>query len=390
MAESDAPSTRVVCEGALIGSDVSKRPGRRFVALDAWRGIAALMVIAYHLPLTAAAPLGPLWQHGYLFVDFFFALSGFVLAWVYGESLRDRRNLGPFLWRRLARVYPLHLVTLLPFVVVVALGLMPDAFRAADHQWSDLGWSATLLYGLEDLGHGWNVPSWSISTEWWSYVLFALLVPLGRTRMAAVIAVVAAIVLVVRWEGLIAAANIERTALGFTLGVLARDVYRALVTRWSPAGATALEVAVVATTLVGVMALGGTWAECLLPVLFTCAVLVFAKGQGALSRALSGGVGKALGRLSFGAYLHHHFVVLVVTWAAIELGLVVGLTRPGQALPVAGGLPELLGLAAVVFPVTIGLAWLTERTIERPLYRWARARVGLHPVPRRADPTPPE
>jgi peptidoglycan/LPS O-acetylase OafA/YrhL len=95
--------------------------------LTALRFFAAMWVVLYHYwpNLQGAAAMPALVGKGYLGVELFFTLSGFILCHVYLESFGEGRfRYGAFLWNRLARVYPLHLATLLG---VMALGLAATA-----------------------------------------------------------------------------------------------------------------------------------------------------------------------------------------------------------------------------------------------------------------------
>src|SRR6185295_1034825 len=83
--------------------------------LEAVRGIAALLVVLHHLSLNPGSLLAyvPLLQQGWLFVDLFFVLSGYVIAAVRAESPPTSQAARRFLIRRFFRLYPLHLATLL-------------------------------------------------------------------------------------------------------------------------------------------------------------------------------------------------------------------------------------------------------------------------------------
>ncbi|MEZ5955910.1 MAG: acyltransferase [Hyphomonadaceae bacterium] len=149
-------------------------------SLTSLRFIAAFWVLLYHFKDHLGLGMGQfgLVADGYLGVDLFFTLSGFILAHVYMTSLEGGRfDYGGFLKNRVARVYPMHLAALaamiMLFVVATAMGAgvgSPDAFT-----WSDLpahlfmvhAWGATSAVG-------WNFPSWSISAEWLAYLLFPL------------------------------------------------------------------------------------------------------------------------------------------------------------------------------------------------------------------------
>jgi len=114
---------------------------------------------------------------GYLGVELFFVLSGFILCHVYRTSVEDGSfRYGAFLWNRLARVYPLHLATM---AGIGALGLAA-AVAGMNIDSTIVSWPslpANLLmvhaWGLAPEA-GWNHPSWSISAEWFAYLSFPL------------------------------------------------------------------------------------------------------------------------------------------------------------------------------------------------------------------------
>ncbi|HEY3919244.1 MAG TPA: acyltransferase [Stellaceae bacterium] len=152
------------------------------------RGIAALVVLGFHALHLSQATNGVGLSRGYLAVDFFFFLSGFVLAHVYGRSLDERpsrRQLVQFLWARVARIYPVHLCAL-------AL-LLP--FYNSSPEFSGRALLINLVLGQGPwLGYlNWNIPSWSISAEFYAYLLFPVVVhSLLRKRSVALPAGIAA------------------------------------------------------------------------------------------------------------------------------------------------------------------------------------------------------
>jgi peptidoglycan/LPS O-acetylase OafA/YrhL len=144
--------------------------------LTALRFFAAAWVVLFHYwpHLQGAAALEVV-NKGYLGVELFFTLSGFILCHVYRTAVEEQRfSYGAFLWARLARVYPLHLATL------VGLGLVAGAATVAGFavdpnilSWQALPANLLLLqaWGLAPVA-GWNHPSWSISAEWFAYLTF--------------------------------------------------------------------------------------------------------------------------------------------------------------------------------------------------------------------------
>ncbi len=152
--------------------------------LTSLRFIAAFWVLLYHFKDHLGLDLGRwgLVADGYLGVDLFFSLSGFILAHVYLTSLEGGRfGHGGFLKNRIARVYPMHLAALAAMIVLfagasaVGAGVgSPDAFK-----WSDLPAHLLMIHAWGTTeAVGWNFPSWSISAEWAAYLLSPLIAAL--------------------------------------------------------------------------------------------------------------------------------------------------------------------------------------------------------------------
>jgi peptidoglycan/LPS O-acetylase OafA/YrhL len=167
--------------------------------LTSIRGIAAMAVVIYHFAGNFAdkfyldnATL--LFSRGYLWVDFFFLLSGFILSHVHAEEFaRGSAPYHAFLLKRIARVYPLHVVTL--FILLLPL-FWPRA-QVLQTTRTPASFVSNLLmvqaWGASD--HlSWNYPSWSISDEWAAYLLFPVIVAVfyrGSLILAATVAALA-------------------------------------------------------------------------------------------------------------------------------------------------------------------------------------------------------
>jgi len=151
--------------------------GQNIRPLTSLRFFAALWVVLFHYWNNLTGVMPAFVQKGYLGVELFFVLSGFILCHVYRTSLEDGRfRYGSFLWARLARVYPLHLATLgglgLVAWVATSRGLRVDPNILS---WASLPANLTLTqaWGFAPVA-GWNHPSWSISAEWFAYLSFPL------------------------------------------------------------------------------------------------------------------------------------------------------------------------------------------------------------------------
>jgi len=146
--------------------------------LTALRFMAALWVVLYTFwPNLDVGFLPNLAAKGYLGVELFFVLSGFILSHVYLHAFAEKRfSYRGFLWARIARVYPLHVFTLLGVMALglaaVAVGLSIDASILS---WKSLPAHLLMLHAWGFAGEaGWNHPSWSISAEWFAYLAFPL------------------------------------------------------------------------------------------------------------------------------------------------------------------------------------------------------------------------
>lgn len=173
-------------------TEASSRP-QRFLILDLIRGLAAIAVVFNHWKhfffrgvdaanaydranSPAYGALWPLYEYGWLAVDLFFSLSGFVFFFLYAEKVAAR-NVGAreFFILRVSRLYPLHIVTLLVVAGLQALArystgsflVYPDndAYHFVLNLLFLSGW------GLER-GHSFNAPIWSVSVEVALYFLF--------------------------------------------------------------------------------------------------------------------------------------------------------------------------------------------------------------------------
>jgi peptidoglycan/LPS O-acetylase OafA/YrhL len=164
-------------------------------ALTGVRGVAALWVAAFHGLNSLApgvrlpSPLANLIQSGWLAVDLFFVLSGFVISYAHMNDfeLVAIKNSWAFWKLRLARIYPAHATVALlwlPLIgaAVAAHGSLP-ASLAQNFNLRTFVYALTLTNGWGlPASQGWNLPSWSVGSEWFAYVTFPL-IALGLRRL---------------------------------------------------------------------------------------------------------------------------------------------------------------------------------------------------------------
>lgn len=165
------------------------QPQRATIApLTGLRAFAALWVVSHHLrrPILTLVPdseaLERFLAAGFLGVDLFALLSGFVISYNYAEALRrpSARATLRYLRLRLARIYPLHLFTLgLMLLAYLALPRFGSAaIESANYGARDFLLNLLLIHGWGlNAGPSWNVPSWTVSAEWFCYLCFPLAAP---------------------------------------------------------------------------------------------------------------------------------------------------------------------------------------------------------------------
>jgi peptidoglycan/LPS O-acetylase OafA/YrhL len=352
-----APSTGVEPRG---------RPA--IAALTGLRAVAAVWVVLVHYRgdilalLPAARPLEPLLAAGYLGVDIFFVLSGFVLAYNYSERLsRWRpREAASFVQNRVARVWPVHLATLhadlLQAWVVGTLGVTAGGHRRTPGAYLE---TLTMTHAWWNDRPSFNAPAWSISAEWAAYLACpVLLILLARLRSAWAASALAlagyGVMLTVfaLWalpNGNVPHAGMLRLGVEFCAGVLALRVYQR---RPRLVGALALPLAgaVVAVVLVVPAAAHGYWLAPALGLLVLCIAL----DVGPLARLLARGGFVFWGEASYCLYMTH---VLLMT------GLH-GLVAPTDV----ASRPALvrLGVLALYLVVLAAAAVLLHRYVEVP------------------------
>lgn len=380
------------------------------LTLDSIRGIAAVTVVIHHVILMptflAAFPNHawidcPFFRSGGFLVDLFFVLSGMVMSLSYLQSDFGRFSLRDFMVRRFARVYPLHVVMLfvtllfrLVRIALVAAGAIvavPAAFEVNNAYSFFLN-----LFLLHSLGFvhylNWNAPSWSISVEFYTYLVFAIVVLIAK-RLGSLRWLYAFAVLLAAGSWFTLAVVLEKRDLGaqydfgilrcftsFFIGVLTVKIVSLLpsgIRRANPYWLGGFQLAAMAATFAHV------WLVEAHPWISFAAPLTFAVFLGSLlafpnaafvPRLLVAKPLVWLGARSYSIYMVHAFVVLLAEYFVRALG-----ARPIAALDaVYPGLSTTLNLVVVLAAVLV-LSNLTYRHVELPGGRLARNILGRIP-----------
>lgn len=358
---------------------MSAKPELR--ALTSVRGIAAWWVVFFHLAPAlgwAPPPFVDFLRKGYLAVDFFFLLSGFVIWLSYADRLRDggAGAVGAFLKRRIARIWPLHAFLLCG---AVALALVFEATGRADpvlFPWAELPLHFLLIQNWGFTGDlSWNFPAWSISAELGAYLAFPLLAwSLDWRRLPSIVVVAAIAGLLALLATIVAAAgadnlNAQTPRLGLIRCLFefsAGTAVCALWLRWRDAPLIpALASAMLAVLMLAAEATGALPEPLAMPGAFAALLLALALTSGLRGNLLDSAPLHWLGTISYATYLSH-----ALMWKVFKLALVSDVrdVPPWQI--------------ALFVAIVLAASDLLYRLVERPAQRWLNAR-RLRPVRRR-------
>ncbi len=367
----------------------------KILELESVRGLAALMVVLFHtpawyLPLFDVSVV----RNGFLMVHLFFVLSGFVIYKAYGARLHTAMDLMKFQALRFGRLYPIHILFLLVFVgiegakYVAATTFGMNLPNAQPFQNGGIAEFIQTLFLVQSLGFTenakpFNFPSWSISVEFYTYILFALvtlLAPRGKTFVYAALAILALLAVAVLREDVGNFIFILHCVSGFFLGCLvcqACDILRGADLRL-PA-IMPLAVVVLIFVYLWLKPEGEYPYDYDLLIFPLTAMLIFAlqlSADNPLSRLLRVKALAWLGTISYSIYMSHAALI----WIANQFIRVV-LKRPEISL---NGLmhPQLTAGEAVLaygalFAMVIGLSSLTFLWLENPLREAARRKINF-------------
>jgi peptidoglycan/LPS O-acetylase OafA/YrhL len=352
-------------------------------ALTSLRGLAAMAVVMQHFSATAqlhsAVTIPSLVPHGYVAVDLFFVLSGFIMAYTYEADFEARglQAFPNFLGKRVARIVPLNLVTIAIIVLAGAASeavLSRNIFDDSHNLLYDVIMNALMLQGL-GIGHNLNGPSWSISTEFAAYFLFPMFLALvmSRRRAAAAAALIAAASLLcliaaghprLGLDTTTTAGDVGRCFTEFVMGV---GCYRAIRVR--RIAQLVGRDAVAAGLLFAAAAMMALRIDLFAALLFPVVVASLACNRGRVAAALGTRIPYFLGVISFSIYLLHSIL------RPLELEIV----RALHPAPLSGAVALLFALVGSL--TVIPFAWLAYVCVERPGRAFVR---GMLILPRRA------
>lgn len=342
-------------------------------ALTGIRGAAACYVLVYHciaggssIPFVDSALL-----HGYIAVDLFFCLSGYIMAENYAEIFIKNvslRNYGVFISKRLFRVYPLYVFTLCLMLIAILLfqGTVPPDL-------SKINLNVLMIqtwFGEKSI----NAPSWSISAEFAAYLCFPLIVKIaigGVWRSAAVFSAAMALLVWVAsrstvdfgqfWDGIdhrhgpldafgLSIYSLYRCLGEFTLGFVGWALSKHKSFQRISAKASGANILLAAIIIL----LPFRQTDLILIVMFVCLIIALGSSESLTSRALASAPAHWLGEVSYSIYLLTH---VVGVYLRDPLAAYFERTEITHAYSLSG---------LIAMPATIALAAAAFYLVEQP------------------------
>jgi len=374
-------------------------------ALSGARAFPPLILVLYHF-CEGHGYRGAFWfdaivAKGYLWVEFFFALSGFILIHVYGdrtaEFLRGTAAYFTFVKTRLARLYPLHLFmlfTLLGLVIALralaAHGGYVSIYDQPYHPQNTLvGFLASLflVQAWNILPYlTWNGASWFVSVEFLLCLLFPIYLFFSRGNMFSALLLIAAgglaliVLAITSGHGLDLTFHngIYRGMAGFAIGAGLSMLYRAMMARgWGDLPEGLLTLVQFAALLLLLDAIyRSSWAhkpqDIYVAFAMDALILTLAFDRGLVARALSTGVVLALGEWSYAIYMGQTFFLQFVRYVEQRW-------YPAWDAPVLGmRWSTFIWWTEPVALLAVCILWgiLLAKLIEIPANRFLRARIS--------------
>jgi peptidoglycan/LPS O-acetylase OafA/YrhL len=374
-------------------------------ALTSLRGIAALIVVVHHfayytLPQTGKflSSYSHFFKNGYLCVDFFFILSGFIMAHVYANDFYgqvDKSDYWKYLRARFARIYPLHLFTLLVLVGLELIKMIAGSGHAFIGKFNLTALVANVfLLQAFDLscpplfwcGTYWNEPAWSISVEFVIYALFPFILYFilrlnPRSDLIAYVGTLIALFLLIKFtrgnlDSIIGLPSIARCSMESSLGIITYKIYQRINYQ-----NRAIPIAVTAIAMVWILGVMHSWNDkyrgihdwLILP---ACSLLILAVSNQSTrtsAKILNSKILIYLGTISYSIYMVHWCLSeLLKTFWLSRLDSTFGRGLSLMQCSIACGASEAIGLTLFLL-TTIATAAMTYKFIEVPMRTYLKS-----------------
>jgi len=369
----------------------------KYRSLESFRGLAAILVALFH----AAFVIDDKYEfiaRSAIFVDFFFILSGFVIAFAYNDRIKAGFSFREFFLLRLGRLYPLHLFMLLvwvPYILTKAVAFHKLGLEINDPllQNNIASFLSNLLL-INSLGvhdHlSWNFPAWSISVEFFTYMIFFAFISFFKKvndlALCLCLSVLCYSILYINNPDTLLKTydwGLFRCLGGFFLGSVIYRISQKITFKPSMLISTSAELIAVSLMIVFVLNSLTVGYQMAAFISFALVILIFSvQENGLLTKMLTVKPILFLGTLSYSIYMTHALIFpifAIIGKKLFQLPSKTVVSEHGSAILLLTPYANLINLAILL--IVIGVSYLTYRYIEVPWRDKFRAYVKKQPTP---------
>lgn len=294
---------------------------KRFDVLDSFRGLAAIFVVIYHMRFVGSITELSFFKGSYLFVEFFFVLSGFVLAYGYHSKINPKFR--DFFITRTFRILPLHAFVLIIMILLEFGKLL--AYKNGFHfysepftnkaQLSDIVPNLFLLQAWLPGAYtfSWNFPSWSISVEYYMYMIFFVTLMFANNFRYLFWSFISLTMFMLIFINIDIGMEVIRGLSCFFLGAITYLVYKNTYKkiRLHKHYFSLIEV-ILLLLVVAIVSSNLEYKSLIASALFSGTVFVFAFEMGCVSKIFKHDLLIRLGKLSYSIYMTQAVVLFII------------------------------------------------------------------------------
>ena len=289
----------------------------RIEALDSLRGLAALLIVLFHLPKFNPILNISFIDNGYLMVELFFVLSGFVIFNSYSNKIHSKIDLLRFQFLRVGRLYPVHLVFLMAFVLIELakyfsqqnFGIEIKSQAFSTNSVTAIVQQILLLHAIGPTNNAitFNYPAWSVSVELYTYLIFGVITLLvNKKKNVCFLLIALTSIVLLGSQTTFGFDYLLRCLAGFFIGCLtAAIVANSKIKMPSYASVIALGCIVMFLQL----KTSGQYDLFIYPLTSFLILSLVTSREGRLNKILEVKVLAWLGALSYSVYMSHAFVI---------------------------------------------------------------------------------
>ena len=369
-----------------------------YKSFDGWRGILALLICIAHLKINGHLYQSFIIVETYVYVQFFFVLSGFIMCLIYYDKLSNTDTLKFFIIKRFSRLYPVHIMLII-FLVILELMFISmikeytlysrDPFTENKSIYS----LVTNIFFLQGMGfherYTWNTVSHPVSVEFYTCLLFGILCYYFKkylNQIALVFVIISSYFLYAKYDSLSNFHLLFRSICGFFAGVLCFKIFGILKNKFSNINSIKIWTFLEVLSILFLSILVGIEKSNLSSVYLTIGIIipivVFGFEKGLVSKFLMARFFNFLGKIAYSLYMTHGIVFTCTVMIAriLENKLDIKLFKRNDNAEIldiylGNNLFEGDFYYLIIISISIFVAYLTNILIEEPIKKKLRKKL---------------